>query len=170
MSYLTFLGSSALSDFRRRGLINKLHVRDVRAQWVHFVALHGESGPQDYDREDLDQLLTYGDEYIEDEEDESETTTWFIQPRRGTISPWSSKATSIAEACGLGEVVKRIERGMIVKIRSDEEFDMERAKRELHDTMTQDLSTTMPDLEIMFGEQYVCFEAYCFGLFAMIPG
>lgn len=97
-------------------------------------------------------MLTYGDEYPEEDEDGKNTTTWFVQPRKGTISPWSSKATSIAEVCGFGKVVKRIERGTIIKITSEEDFDVEEAKKELHDTMTQDLSTNMPDLETMFGE------------------
>lgn len=152
MSYITCLGSSALSDFRRRNLCNQLHVKDVRARWVHFVALHGGDTPNDYNQNDLNQMLTYGDEYPEEDEDGKNTTTWFVQPRKGTISPWSSKATSIAEVCGFGKVVKRIERGTIIKITSEEDFDVEEAKKELHDTMTQDLSTNMPDLETMFGE------------------
>lgn len=153
MYYITYLGSSALSDFRRRALAGQLHVKDVRAQWVHFVALHGDDAAKDYSQEDLNELLTYGDEYLEDEEEYGEnTTTWFVQPRKGTISPWSSKATSIAEVCGFGDIVKRIERGTIFKITSDEDFDVEKAKKELYDKMTQDLSTSMPDLETMFGE------------------
>ena len=153
MSYITCLGSSALSDFRRRALASQLHVKDVRARWVHFVALHADDTPHDYNQNDLNEMLNYGDEYLEEEyEDARNTTTWFVQPRRGTISPWSSKATSIAEVCGFGNVVKRIERGTIFYIVSDEDFDVEKAKKELHDTMTQELSTNMPDLEIMFGE------------------
>ena len=156
MSYLTFLGASSLSKFRRAGLIRKLQVNDVRAQWIHFVALHDDGKAQEYDQKDLEEMLRYGEEYIESNENEDDITTWFVQPRRGTISPWSSKATSIAEACGLGYRVKRIERGIIIKIRSEGDFDEQKAKKELYDEMTQDLSTTMPDLEVMFGEQYVC--------------
>lgn len=153
MSYITSLGSSALSDFRRRALASQLHVKDVRARWVHFVALHGDDTTKDFDQNDLNQMLTYGDEYLEDEEEDGEIiTTWFVQPRKGTISPWSSKATSIAEVCGFAHVVKRIERGTIFKITSDEDFDVGKAKEKLHDTMTQDLTANMPDLEIMFGE------------------
>ena len=152
MSYITYLGSSALSDFRRRALAGQLHVKDISARWVHFVALHGDDASKDYNQNDLNEMLTYGDEYFEEEEEGSNTTTWFVQPRKGTISPWSSKATSIAEVCGFGNVVKRIERGTIFKITSDKDFDVEKAKKELHDTMTQDLSTSMPDLEIMFAE------------------
>lgn len=153
MSYVTCLGSSALSDFRRRALARQLHVKEIRARWIHFVALHGDDTTKDYKQSDLNEILTYGDEYREgDDEDEENTTTWFVQPRKGTISPWSSKATSIAQVCGFGNVVKRIERGTIFKITSDQDFDVDKAKKELHDTMTQDLSTNMPDLESMFGD------------------
>ena len=154
MSFITHLGSNALSDFRRKALINQLQVNDVRAQWVHFIALQATDSPQDFDQQHLERLLAYGPDYSEDGgSDDEHVTTWFIQPRRGTISPWSSKATSIAMVCGYGDVVKRIERGMIVKIVSDGSFDEERAKKELHDKMTQDLDTSMPDLEVMFGQR-----------------
>jgi phosphoribosylformylglycinamidine synthase len=35
-----------------------------------------------------------------------------VVPRPGTISPWSSKATDIAQVCGLRRV-RRIERGIL---------------------------------------------------------
>ena len=155
MSYLTFLGSNALSDFRRKALIKRFHLQDVHARWVHFVAIHDIDRPQDFDQNDLHELLLYGDGYAENEDEEENTTTWFIQPRKGTISQWSSKATSIAHVCGFGEVVMRIERGTIVKIRAEGGFDEDGARKELCDPMTQDLSDGMPDLEVMFGEQYV---------------
>lgn len=163
MSYTTFLGSNALSDFRRRALAGQLHVKDVRARWIHFVALQGGDIPNDYNQNDLNQMLTYGDDYLDEEDENGESiTTWFVQPRKGTISPWSSKATSIAQVCGFGNVVKRIERGTVIKITSDHDFDVEKAKKELHDAMTQDLSTNMPDLELMFGEHTPAPAVRCF--------
>ena len=161
MSYITFLGKSALTEFRRKSLIDQLHVIDIRARWVHFVSLHAGDTAVDLNRDYLDQILAYGEEYVEVEEDNGKNvSTWFIQPRKGSISPWSSEASSIAQACGLGGVVKRIERGRIVKLWLDEDFDEGKAKKELHDRMTEDLGTTMPDLEAMFGEQYVPFAKY----------
>ena len=154
MSFITHLGSTALSDFRRQALIKALQIKDVRAQYVHFISLQATESPKDFDQEQLERLLTYGLEYIDHEEsDNGKITTWFVHPRRGTISPWSSKATSIALVCGYGDIVKRIERGVIVTIVSDGAFDEHKAKNELHDRMTQDLETKMPDLEVMFGQQ-----------------
>ncbi len=41
---------------------------------------------------------------------------FYVTPRKGTISPWSSKATDIFHNCGLAEV-QRVERGMHVQVR-----------------------------------------------------
>jgi len=152
MEYLTCHGSSALSDFKRQALTRQLGVRAVHGHYVHYVALQ-EGRPSDYFREHLDLLLTYGDVDLEtDSGDDESILTLFISPRQGTSSPWSSKATSIAHVCGLGNII-RIERGTIVKIESDKEYDTELAAKLLHDPMTQMLSTKMPDLEAMFGEE-----------------
>ena len=39
-----------------------------------------------------------------------------VVPRLGTISPWSTKATDIAQHCGLSGV-QRIERGVVYYLR-----------------------------------------------------
>ena len=154
--YLTCLGSGALSDFRRKALANKLGVSEVRARYIHYVALKGSRGLEkqaNYDENALEELLTYGDDTLEDELAEDGTDTFFVYPRSGTISPWSSKATSIAQVCGLGNVVRRIERGTIIKIVSkDTEYDKILAGSLLHDRMTQTLSVTAPNLELMFAQ------------------
>lgn len=157
--YLTFLGSSALSDFRRRGLARKVGVEDIRARYIHYVSLKGTSAeeqPIDFDIAELQELLTYGDD---DGPPETSSTgdegvdTLFVQPRPGTISPWSSKATSIAQVCGLGHAVKRIERGTVIDIISNgNPYDKNLAASLLHDRMTQTLSTKAPDLELMFAQ------------------
>lgn len=148
-----------MTEFRRKDLIDLLQVKHVRARWVHFVVLHARDNLKDFNQDELDHMLNYGEEYVEVEEKGENVITWFIQPRIGLISPWSSEATSISQACGLEGDVKRIERGRIVKIRADGDFDETRAKNELHDRMIEDISTSMPDLEAMFGEQYVSIRA-----------
>ncbi|KAJ2439357.1 phosphoribosylformylglycinamidine synthase [Coemansia sp. RSA 2424] len=45
----------------------------------------------------------------------NERTIWVL-PRSGTISPWSSKATDIFCLCGLGGVVRRVERGVVFRL------------------------------------------------------
>lgn len=68
----------------------------------------------------------------------------------------SSKATSIAQVCGLGNAVRRIERGSVIKIISNdkmkEEYDRKFAASLLHDRMTEAISATVPDLDLMFAQ------------------
>ena len=94
---MTCIGSNALSDFRRKALASKLGVSQVQARFLHYVALKpsGQGIQVDYDESVLHQLLTYGDDKLEDElEEQDGLDTYFVFPRSGTISPWSSKATS----------------------------------------------------------------------------
>lgn len=154
--HLTCLGSSALSEFRTKALVENLGIAHIQARYVHYVALHGANTGQDtsnYSRKILDQLLAYGGQYIENETSNSDDRTVFhVIPRQGTISPWSSKATSIAKVCGFGNVIRRIERGIVVTITSRNEFDTEKAASLLHDRMTEEFSSHSPDLEVMFAE------------------
>ena len=85
----------------------------------------------------------------------SEAQLFFVTPRPGTISPWSSKATSIAEVCGLSSVVKRIERGIVFAATFD--YDVAAAGEvpnadALHDRMTETISMQPPDLNSMFAQ------------------
>ena len=56
--YITCWGSSALSKFRRQLLADKIGAIDVQAQYLHFVALHGEL--RDHDLVALKKLLADG--------------------------------------------------------------------------------------------------------------
>ena len=153
---LTFLGSTALSEFRSQALAKRLSVNRIEGRYVHYVALKGDQSqrePADYDRSALEELLAYGDEVFQvASRNETDVTTLFVYPRTGTTSPWSSKATSIAHVCGFENVVKRIERGIIYKITSETDYDTNLANNSLHDRMTQTLSATVPNLELMFKE------------------
>ncbi|KAI4253366.1 MAG: hypothetical protein LQ352_003722 [Teloschistes flavicans] len=151
--YLTCMGLDALSEFRREELISKLGVKNIRARFVHFIALRGDHGQDlmtEVQRTQLDHLLPSGLEPPETEV-EAQQDTLFVLPRQG-ISPWSSKATSIAQVCGLGRVIKRIERGIIYRITSTVKYDQDLAAKLLHDPMTQELRHRFPDLDKMFAE------------------
>ena len=153
--YLTSLGSSALSDFRRRRLAASLGVTDVHARYVHYVSLHGSHSKEkapNYSHEALDRLLLYGDPFCDKSRNENESSTFFVTPRTSTISPWSSQATNIAQNCGFGNAIKRIERGTIFTIIAHGEYDHMLAAKLIHDPMTESISTNIPDLEKMFAE------------------
>ena len=66
---------------------------------------------------------------------------FFVTPRMGTISPWSSKATDIFHNCGLA-AVRRVERGVRFRLRAGDGTPVEaaalgEAARALHDRMTE---------------------------------
>ena len=152
--FLSCEGPLAFSDFRGQLLAKKIGARYVTARYVHYVALQDDVDAGD--RAILEQLLDYNDlPKI------SKTTmgdlgysvyTFYVSPRIGTISPWSSKATSIAHVCGFEKKVKRVERGTVVTIALDKPFDSTHPPfaNELYDRMTQTLSEKEPDLEAMF--------------------
>ena len=48
-----------------------------------------------------------------------------VFPQKGTISPWSSKATSIGHVCGLKGYVKRIESGLLFSVVFEKEFEFD---------------------------------------------
>jgi len=115
---LTLPGSQALSGFRTASLLARLSALEpalvaLRAQFLHFVDCSRELDAAEYAR--LTALL--------DEGDASGPATGahgaadlhrlelLVVPRPGTISAWSSKATDIAQVCGLA-AVRRIERGV----------------------------------------------------------
>ncbi|KAL8980180.1 MAG: hypothetical protein Q9205_004667 [Flavoplaca limonia] len=158
VQYLTRPGGSALSEFRRQALISdsKLGIEDIQGRYMHFVALYdiyGQAALSDAQQEQLYQILgpatTFDAKYEQDN-----VHTIFITPRRDTISPWSSKATSIAEVCGLSRVVKRIERGIVFKIKTSRSIGLkrERLSKLLYDPMTQACDDKLPTLELMFAE------------------
>lgn len=71
--------------------------------------------------------------------DEKNRLVLYITPRKGTITPWSSKATSIAHVCGLEKIIRRMERGVVVSLVFDGEFKESSLPfaDALHDRMTE---------------------------------
>ena len=145
---LVFPGGQVYSKFRRKILAEKLNVTEIKACYVHLVALHGpnENGQvAELSSGDLQKLLSYGDPYPEPPFGLDPTVDkYLITPR--TLSPWSSKATNIAQVCGFGKSIKRIERGIIITIISKNGFSEALAADLLHDRMTQTLTKLKEDL------------------------
>ena len=150
---LAFPGSSAFSDFRSQAVASNIGAIDVRAKWIHYVSL--ESPLRQEDQDVLRQLLTYGESAggaANFTGDNGRVQTFYIVPRPGTISPWSSKATSIAQVCGLSKAIRRIERGMEISVllRDGREVEGSTSLDFLHDRMTEAISEEEPDLASMF--------------------
>lgn len=139
-------------------------VTKIRSIHVHYVCPKDEAAaatlrnPDSPERKILEKLLVYGDKSSdlrtdretlnlttalkgEEIKDELNRLVLHIAPRKGTISPWSSKATSIAHVCGLGNLVERIERGLLVSLIFDGEYKNSGERYpfadDFHDRMTQ---------------------------------
>lgn len=159
-----FAGSAAFSNFRLQRLAKDIGAKDLQAIWVHYVNSHQPL--RDEDVRILDQLLEYGsypdstDPLYEAllkgvngrNESNGNVQLFYVTPRQGTISPWSSKATSIALVCGLTEKVKRCERGVVFAA-SFEDGGKLWNRDALYDRMTEELSESPPDLECMFAQR-----------------
>ncbi|MFI4869548.1 MAG: phosphoribosylformylglycinamidine synthase [Steroidobacterales bacterium] len=111
-------GSSALSAFRIARLLARLQalepaVSALQAQFLYFIDCAGELEP--HQQRLLDRLLDDGGEPVSIAPGAAGapgSQQLLVVPRPGTISPWSSKATDIAQVCGLSGV-RRIERGIL---------------------------------------------------------
>jgi phosphoribosylformylglycinamidine synthase len=128
-------GISALSDFRVKKLLAELQaiepsITRLQAVYTHFVLLDQDLTPPQHAI--LAQLLNYGSSKLLDT---NHCDVLLVVPRAGTISPWSSKATEIAQRCGLSSI-RRIERGMQYALTTNGAVS-EAVIARLHDRMTQ---------------------------------
>lgn len=109
-------------------------MRQVGARFLHLVFADPEPGEAEL--EGLRELLSYGPDWPQPELAGQEQALLAL-PRRGSISPWSTKATEIARLCGFAGV-RRIERAVLYRIAAG--VPLGRAARdELFDRMTQEL-------------------------------
>ncbi len=151
---LIFPGSVALSDFRRNKLLSALQaivptITAVQAEYVHFVRNSRELHPDEHAQ--LQALLTY--EEVQGSHAFSGTLL-LVTPRKGTISPWSSKASDIAHNCGL-TMVERIERGIAYDVQTTaalSEAERLAIAALLHDRMTEMVLTDLQDAVVLFSE------------------
>ena len=147
---LALSGSGALSPFRRKQLLSRLQaqesgVRDVSARFLHLVSI--EPQPNKAELRRLRQLLNYGPDWPQPEFDRQGEVLLAL-PRRGSISPWSTKATEIARLCGFPQV-HRIERGIRYQIDAAVPLGKD-CRAQLFDRMTQELLPGGKPLEDLF--------------------
>jgi phosphoribosylformylglycinamidine synthase len=166
--YLILPGSLAFSDFRLKRLAQAIGATQVVAIYLHFVNPIEELDQREL--KTLEQILNYGEG--PDSQDplsqtlldavhrngaprDDNTVLFYVSPRPGTISPWSSLASMIARTCTLERAVKRIERGLVIAAKFDKPLDADEIPNAdaLHDRMTQTISRQAPDLNLIFGER-----------------
>ena len=146
-------GAPALSDFRTQKLVQDflaagLPVRDVATAFIHVAETSADLTPAEH--EVLVKLLTYGPTR---EAHEPTGLLQVVAPRPGTLSPWSSKATDIAQICGLAKV-KRVERAVAYWIdlggSTPNETQAKAIAARLHDRMTQAVFESVEELDVLF--------------------
>ncbi len=150
---LQLAGAPAFSSFRIRKLLERVRriaagVTGLEAHYVHFVEQDQDLTPSEL--QVLEQLLGGADPCAR----RAAAHRFWVVPRIGTISPWSSKATDIAHNCGLVNVV-RIERGICFDLDLDEGVTpdgdvLESLQTALHDRMTESVLTRVDDAEALF--------------------
>ena len=149
---LTVQGAAALSEFRQLQLLQRLQsvcsdISAVSARFCHWADL--SSDLNEAEQAVLERLLQYGPTQTV-----AELSGWrfWVAPRLGTISPWSSKASDIAHNSGL-QKIRRIERGVEYVLSSDKPLtSKEKAEVQalLHDRMVEAVFTEASELSALF--------------------
>ena len=150
----TFRGAPALSDFRVNKLLNQcaelqLPVTDIYAEFSHFAHISAALNVEE--SQVLQQLLKYGPTI---EEHEPVGQFILVTPRPGTISPWSSKSTDIANNCGLTKVI-RLERGLAYYVSTKNAAPLTTVQQStlnnlIHDRMMEAIFTDLNDATALF--------------------
>jgi phosphoribosylformylglycinamidine synthase len=149
-----FIGSPALSSFRQDKLLIQIQeltpiVSQITSHFVHFV--DADKTLSDDENSVLEKLLRYGPYMAETS---SEGELFLVVPRAGTISPWSSKATDIANNCSL-EFISRIERGVAYHVLCDNGVELNEEQQLtvsgcLHDRMIETVLKHLDDADCLF--------------------
>ncbi len=147
LEMLTLRGGPALTPFRLERLLQAVEraapgVSAVDAEHVYFVDLQGEGTEEE--RRRLALLLSLGVE-----RPEPPGQALLVVPRVGTLSPWASKATDIAHACGL-DGVRRIERGTLYRVVGLAPPHKDAVLPLLHDRMTESVLAGLEQAAALF--------------------
>ncbi|RLA22809.1 MAG: phosphoribosylformylglycinamidine synthase, partial [Gammaproteobacteria bacterium] len=148
-------GTSALSKFRIQKLLVDLQAIEssitlISARYMHFIDVDNELSTEA--KHILHKLLAYGSGAESTEQQQG--MSYLTIPRPGTISPWSSKATEIAQRCGLN--VERLERGVEYTLNSSSAIDQDKQQAIqalLHDRMTQVVVNDSEQLDLFAHHQ-----------------
>lgn len=157
MPHEVLVGGSCYTASEAQKLLDRINkqsnvtVESISGHWLYYVDVDLKKGHAGLDK--IQQLLQVS-EPGSYKTAPTKGTTLYITPRN--ISPWSSKATSIAHVCGLKDQVNRIERGRVVTVVFDGSLDSDAAdlpfRDFIHDRMTETITTDQPSLDIMFIE------------------
>ena len=150
MEYLIYPGGPCFTGSEAQKLAQRAGVREINGIWIYYCHLKTASTESEAQ---ISELLPVSGKSLDQvlRDHSSASLTYFASPRY--LSPWSSKATSIAQVCGL-QNVERIERGRFLAV----EFDPVAGrgnnwKNFLYDRMTENLNEGIPALDKMFARE-----------------
>ncbi len=139
-------GGAALPEYRRVGLEKRVQavcplVKKLDVRSLYFLEPFGEADPASLPK--VRELLGGASYFVP-------VDGFVVTPRKGTISPWSSKATDILRNCGIHDYT-RIEHGWHYRLTltdgSIADIDVVRpALSLLHDRMIEGVYTDLSDL------------------------
>ncbi|KAK8872429.1 phosphoribosylformylglycinamidine synthase [Apiospora arundinis] len=158
--YETIVGGSCLTKAEEGKLLARINantsdkVAAVSGQWVFYDQSEKEAGNLDAVKGLLSVPAEQKTGVVAG--DKPNLLDIYITPRN--ISPWSSKATSIAHVCGLQSQVRRIERGRVFRIELEGENrfksvdDIASFRYTIYDRMTENINLESPTSATIFTE------------------
>jgi phosphoribosylformylglycinamidine synthase len=152
--FLSLRGSPALSQFRLDKLYASLKenapsIQHIYAELMHFA--FSENALNATEKNTLAQILSYGPSG----KVEAPAGELFLTiPRIGTISPWASRATDIANNCGLNSLL-RLERGVAYYVTTHNGEPLNAKEKAaftsaIHDRMTETVLPSLADAEKLY--------------------
>ncbi|HHU16021.1 MAG: phosphoribosylformylglycinamidine synthase [Kiritimatiellae bacterium] len=147
MKPLMVVGRDAFSQFRLTTLSEKVSAAltaqgavRIEARFVYLL---------DVEQPIKAQSLARACSLLGASQDEAVSGGFFVTPRKGTISPWSSRATDLFRNCGLGGI-NRVERGVHIRVFAQETelslAALRPALNLLHDRMIEGVYLDLNDL------------------------
>ncbi|QDS68964.1 hypothetical protein FKW77_008849 [Venturia effusa] len=165
--YLVLPGSNAFSQVKLAEKARHLGALELRALNLHYI--NPARTLVDDEERLLQKLLDYGEPANGSDAltltlidainrngppQDSTVSLFFVCPRAGTISPWSSKASDIADRA-LNGAVKRVEHAIAFAAKFAHELDstaIPPSTTAIYDRMTQTITRSSPNLDGLFGE------------------
>ena len=145
-------GSDALSAPRFKRLSNEIAQLDSQLKLTRAFFVYAIESEGAVDAAQLGALLQPGTSPAPRGDELTQSGVVIVAPRIGTISPWSSKATNIANNCDF-DTVKRIERAAVYVIEGSAQYGNPGALHALlHDRMVETVMTSYDDLSMLFSD------------------
>ena len=144
-------GPSTLSTFRQKNLLDslrksKISVDSIDAYFQYFIWTEADLNP--YELNQINQLLNLSGSEASKSKGKYH---YYVTPRIGTVSPWSSKATEITKLCNLQ--ILRLERGIEFVIQTSKKLTVDELSTiyaHTHDRMTESILLDSSDLQYQY--------------------